>query len=84
MPLLHGLTEKEQRSFLHLLQNKTEDERLLNYITADDLKIKLAQVSEAENYALKNRYRHQRKTMDYAEKKRMPIDESKVKDLLRN
>ena len=84
MPFLSGLSEKEKRSFIHLLQNKSEDEKLLNYLTGDEIKIKLAKVSEAENYALKNRYRHQRKTMDYAEKKKMPIDESKVKDLLRN
>jgi hypothetical protein len=84
MPYLRGLNEKEQRSLVHLLQNKSDEDRLLSYITSDETKIKLAQVSEAENYALKNRYRHQRKTMDYAEKKRMPIDESKVKDLLRN
>jgi uncharacterized protein (UPF0332 family) len=53
-------------------------------VTSNELKTKLALVSEQENFAIKNRYRHQRKTMDYAEKKRMPIDESKVKDLLRN
>jgi len=33
---------------------------------------------------VKNRYRHQHKTMNFAEKKRMPIDERKVKDLLRH
>lgn len=84
MPLLSGLNEKEQRSLVHLLQNKNEEDRLYAYITSDDIKVKLAKVSEEENHALKNRYRHQRKTMDFAEKKRMPIDESKVKDLLRN
>ena len=44
----------------------------------------LAKLSEKENYALKNRYIHQRTTMDYAEKSRMPVDERKVKDLLRH
>jgi len=33
---------------------------------------------------MKNRYRHQRMTMDYADKKRMPIDERSVRDMLRN
>lgn len=44
----------------------------------------LAEISEEENYALKNRYRHQRLTMDYADKKRMPVDERSVRDMLRN
>jgi hypothetical protein len=33
---------------------------------------------------MKNRYRLQRKTLDFAEKKRMPIDESKLRDVLKN
>ena len=32
----------------------------------------------------KNRYRLEKTKLDYAEKKRMPIDERKVKDILRN
>jgi hypothetical protein len=46
--------------------------------------IELAKVSDRENYAVKNRYRHNAKTMNFADPKRMPIDERKVKDLLRN
>ncbi len=45
---------------------------------------KLAKLSEEENYNSKNRYRLQRKKLDYADKRRMPIDESKLKDVLRN
>jgi hypothetical protein len=45
---------------------------------------KMAEVSETENFNLKNRYRHDKRTMQYADKKRMPIHESKVADLLRN
>lgn len=44
----------------------------------------LAKVSEKEHFDVKNRYRHQRETLDYAEKKRMPIDERTVRDMLRN
>jgi len=33
---------------------------------------------------MKNRYRFQKQTMNFADKKRMPVDERKVKDLLRN
>lgn len=44
----------------------------------------LAKLSETEHYNVKNRYRHQRNTLDYAEKKRMPTDERSVRDMLRN
>jgi hypothetical protein len=49
-----------------------------------EIEKKLANVSETENFNLKNRYRHDKRTMQYADKKRMPIHESKVADLLRN
>lgn len=45
---------------------------------------KLAHISEEENYNKKNRYRLQRTQLDFADKKRMPIDESKLKDVLKN
>lgn len=45
---------------------------------------KLAKISEEEHFNQKNRYRLQRKTLDFAEKKRMPVDESKLKDVLKN
>lgn len=51
---------------------------------SNDTEEELARLSEESNYALKNRYRHQRQTMDYADPKRMPVDETKVRDLLRN
>ena len=53
-------------------------------LTNNALEKKLAQISEEENHALKNRYRHNRKTMDFAEAKKMPVDERKVRDMLRN
>lgn len=54
-----------------------------NMITKEVEK-KLAKLSEEENFNMKNRYRLQKKTLDFADKKRMPIDEQKVKDVLRN
>ena len=45
---------------------------------------KLAKISEDENFLEKNRYRLEKTKLDYADKKRMPIDERKVKDILRN
>lgn len=47
------------------------------------MKKKLAKISEEENYSLKNRFKHDKEVMNYADKKRMPIDETKVRDLLR-
>jgi len=41
-------------------------------------------VSEEENFALKNTFKHNKDTMRWSDKKKMPIEKSKVKDLLRN
>lgn len=48
------------------------------------MKTRLAKMSEDGNFALKNTYLHNENTMKYAKKERMPIDQSKVRDLLRN
>jgi len=53
-------------------------------MVAGDLEKELAAISEEENFNLKNRFRHQIKTMQFADPKRMPIDESKVRDMLRH
>lgn len=50
----------------------------------NDLKEKLAKASEEENFALKNRYLHNKLTMRNAKKEKMPIDSKKVRDVLRN
>jgi|LauGreDrversion4_2_1035121.scaffolds.fasta_scaffold176363_3 hypothetical protein len=67
-----------------MMQNKSDDFMLIDGIVSRNWEKTLAQISERENYALKNRYRFQKTTMDFADPKKMPIDESKVKDLLRN
>jgi hypothetical protein len=43
-------------------------------LCSDELKNKLAKISEEENYALKNRFKHDKDTMQYAQKNRMPIE----------
>jgi hypothetical protein len=48
------------------------------------MKTRLAKLSEDANFALKNTYKHNQDTMKYAKKERMPIDSTKVRDLLRN
>jgi hypothetical protein len=67
-----------------MLQSQSSKSAYLDLLTSNKLEIELSKISEKENYAIKNRYRHNAKTMDFAEAKRMPIDERKVKDLLRN
>lgn len=93
MPFLRGLDYGEQRTLIHLLRNKDRaraefgrefDEDIYDELTSGDLEKELARISEEENHALKNRYRHNRQTMDFAEKERMPVDETKVRDMLRN
>jgi len=90
MPLLRNLNALEQETLLHKLRNSgrvlgdsvTSD--LLNEMTYQTIEQKLAKLSEEENYNSKNRYRLNRTKLDYADKKRMPIDESKLKDVLKN
>jgi hypothetical protein len=90
MPFLRGLTASEQEAFIHKLRNSNRvlgDEftgDLLDEMTFMNIETKLANLSEEENFNSKNRYRLQRTKLDYADKKRMPIDESKLKDVLRN
>lgn len=84
MPLLSELKPEEQRSLVHMLFSESEESMHLDCLTDNRTEKQFAKISEAENYAIKNRYRHQHKTMHYADAKRMPIDEKKVKDLLRN
>lgn len=90
MPYFRGLSADEMRAFVHKLQNDARkfgreyDDEIFDDMTSGRVEKELAKISEEQNYALKNRYRHQRNTMDFADKKRMPIDASKVRDLLRN
>ena len=92
MPLVSNLTEEEQEIFLHMVRNKgrnldTDKARsalLIDNDCSDDFKAKLSKLSEEENFAKKNWWMHNKKTMKFADKKKMPIDKSKVVDLLRH
>ena len=66
MPHLRGLTEEEQRSFIHKIQNDSRKNSTPGQENCDEIyedivnrtfEKKLAQVSEEENYNKKNRYR---------------------------
>lgn len=93
MPLLVNLDEEETEIFIHLIKNKSRRElnndarrtqELIDEACSNEFLEKLAKISEEENFALKNRWYHNHKTMYYADKSKMPIDKSKVVDLLRN
>lgn len=56
---------------------------LIDAACSDTFKQTLAKISEEENFALKNRFKHHFDTMQYADSEKMPIEKSKVKDLLR-
>jgi hypothetical protein len=92
MEILSQLDKDETDIFMHLVNNKVRSMNsqsqlsndLIDEACSDDLKEKLAKVSEEENFALKNTFKHNKDTMNWADKKKMPIEKSKVKDLLRN
>lgn len=58
MPLFASLTAEEKRSLVHMLQNKSSSERLMEELNDETELKRLAELSEQENHAVKNRYRH--------------------------
>ena len=90
MPVLRNLSEEEQRILLHKIRNGARrgndimSESLLDEMAFQRVEKMLAQLSEEENFNMKNRYRLQKQTLDYADKKRMPVDETKLRDVLRH
>lgn len=91
MTAITRLTAQEQRELAHYIANRKIHDDNDHQVVLEDLIVadqvfeeKMAKVSEEENFNLKNRYRHQWTTMQWANKKRMPIHETKVADLLRN
>ena len=82
------MSEEEQRAFIHLIKNKknssSEVQSAMDCVADDSELAELAKLSEKEQFDVKNRYRHQKRTMQYADKKRQPVDERTVRDMLRN
>jgi hypothetical protein len=91
MGIITQLNPEETEIFMHLIKNKARSMNnqeqytndLIDEACSDELKSKLAKISEEENFAIKNTFKHNKDTMNWADKKKMPIDKSKVKDLLR-
>lgn len=69
-----------------MIKNKRSrgDDQILDSVVDEEPLRELAEVSEQANYELKNRYRHDKQTMQYADKNRMKVDERSVRDMLRN
>lgn len=93
MPVFATLTEDEAEILIHMIQNKRTRElnnekrrrgTLIDDACSDAMKTRLARMSEDENFALKNAWYHNKKTMKFADKKKMPIDQRKVVDMLRH
>lgn len=93
MPVLRLLDDQEARDLIHMLKNEKRTEmsdnlhrrsKLVDEACNDSLKEELARISEEENFMMKNAYHHQTEVMNYARKEKMPIDKSKVRDMLRN
>lgn len=86
------MNDQEKKAMIHLVRNRHGNcapgqeltEQLMDRAVDTSELEELAKFSEKEHFNMKNRYRHQRQTMDFAEKKRMPIDERNVRDMLRN
>ena len=89
---INNLNDSEKRAMIHLIKNRHGDcaagqelsQALMDEAVDNSALEEIAKLSETEHFNVKNRYRHQRQTLDYADKKRMPVDESTVRDMLRN
>jgi hypothetical protein len=57
---------------------------LIDLACSNQQKIELSKLSEEANFALKNTFKHQKDTMKWAKKEKMPIEKRKIKDILRN
>lgn len=92
MPLLSDLDEEETRILFHMIKSKGRNvnaqaqrsQDLLDQACSDEEAKRLAKISEEANFALKNRFKHENDTLRYADKSKMPIEKSKVRDILRN
>jgi hypothetical protein len=92
MPILSQLDEEEMRIFMHMIHSKNRElnaqaqnsKKLVDEACSDFQKQRLAKISEEQNLMNKNRFYLDKNVMKFADKKRMPIDELKVKDMLRN
>lgn len=92
MPVLAGLDNEEKEILIHLLKSKNKEinqssqntNYLIDSACSEQEKRRLAKISEEQRFALKNRFLFDKQVMNFADKKRMPLDKIKVQDMLRN
>lgn len=85
MPLLANLNAAEMDALVHKMKNEaTTSEAILESVTSNEYEKRMAQISEEENFNKKNWYRHEQRTLRWADKQRMKVDAHKVRDMLRN
>ena len=92
IPVFANLDTEESEILIHLLKNKGRNinkhaqfsQEMIDTACSNQTKERLAKISEEENFAIKNRFKHNKDTMKYAQKSKMPVDQMKVKDILRN
>ena len=83
MSLFAHLTEEEGRILIHKIKN---DKHLntLKALHSGANERELAKIVEEENFNQKNRYRLDKMQLEFADKKRMAIDQSKLKEVLQH
>ena len=81
MPLFAHLSYEEGKSLVHLIHNNKRLD-LLQALHSGQVEQELAKKVEEENFNQKNRYRLEKEKLDYADKKRMAIDSTKLKTVL--
>jgi len=82
MPVIANLDTEETEILLHMLKNKGRhlnkqaqfSQEMIDSACSNYTKKKLAKLSEEENFAIKNRFKHHKDTMKYAQKSKMPVD----------
>lgn len=83
MPLFAHLTEEEGRILVHKIKNDKHLNVLRELHSGERLE-ELAKHVEEERFNQKNRYRLDKLQLEYADKKRMAIDQSKLKQVLQH
>ena len=77
------LDENEFRSLIHLIRNNKKLDFLDRHHSNSKNK-ELAKQVEKENFEQKNRFRLDKRRLDYADKKRLAVDEKKMVDVLKH
>ncbi len=86
MASMAALNDEEKEIFMHHLMNERDSvsQILAQQATSQEFEKSLAKKVLEEQFNQKNYYRNHQKKLKFADPKRQPIDERKLKDILRN